>query len=355
MHLLDRLFGLVSPREKFFVDGWGDPAVLPSDAPVELARLRPARIGLRLTPIGRVRGGRLLEGHFESPEPRLPPAARTARVRLLVPPGKARGIAVHLAASGDEGFRFRQLLAAPLLARGIGALILENPFYGSRRPPGQPTYAVRCVSDLQLMAAATVQEARALLRWLRETGAAPLLGVTGYSMGGQLAAMVGQATRFPLAVVPVAPSCSPVSVFEEGVLREVARWSALGPGPEEARRALCRHLSRFSVKALPPPRAPEAAIVVGTAEDGVVPPAEMRKIADHWGCELRWLPAGHVSAVLLHREAIRQAIADAFERLERGRHAGPGPSGRRRPMKNGERRAGLFERGSVRRSPRIAL
>jgi hypothetical protein len=93
---------------------------------------------------------------------------------------------------------------------------------------------------------------------------------------------------------------------------------------EAAREALCAHLARFSVTNLPAPAIPAAAIVVGTAADGVVPPSDMRRIAEHWGCELRWLPAGHVSAVLRHQGAMREAIRAAFERLEAERTAARG-------------------------------
>jgi hypothetical protein len=71
----------------------------------------------------------------------------------------------------------------------------------------------------------------------------------------------------------------------------------------------------LSVLALPAPRDPGRAIVVGTLEDGVVPPQEMAAIAAHWrGAELRWLRGGHVSAFLFQATALRQALLDAFAR-----------------------------------------
>ena len=319
MHLLDLFFGLAARGPRFFADGWGDRALCEAMDPVELADRRVPAVPLSLGPPRRALGGLLHEGTFESPETRLPPCARTARVRLLLPEDEVRGVAVHLAASGDQGFLVRLRFAAPLLARGVGALVLENAFYGARRPPNQLGPAVRSVSDLHLMGAATFQEGRVLLRWLREERRVPLVGVTGFSMGGQLAAMVGASVSFPCAVVPMAATCSPDSVLRDGVLRHVAHWAALaGRGEDEqaARAALCAHLSRFSVTSLPAPAVPEAAIVVGTAGDGVVPPSEMRRIASHWGAELRWLDAGHVSAVLRHQGAMRDALADAFLRLE---------------------------------------
>jgi dienelactone hydrolase len=260
-------------------------------------------------------------------------------VKLLLPDDEVRGVAVHLAASGDQGFSVRLRFAAPLLQHGLGALVLENAFYGARRPANQPRHAVRSISDLHLMGAATFQEGRALLRWLRDERQVPLVGITGYSMGGQLAAMVAASVPFPCAVVPMAAPCAPDSVLRDGCLRHLAQWPALAAGGDDAlaRRVLCDHLSRFSVTRLPPPAVPAAAIVVGAAEDGIVPPRESERIARHWRAELRWLPAGHVSAVLRHQGELRAAIADAFDRLEaelrpsgRGRRRVPGSARRAR-------------------------
>jgi dienelactone hydrolase len=340
MHVLDLLFGLAARGPRFFQDGWGDRALCDEIDPVALARRPPRRIALRPGPARRAFGGLLSEGTFESPEDRLPGCARSARVQLLVPEGPLRGVAVHLAASGDQGFSVRLRFAAPLLARGVGALVLENAYYGARRPANQPRHAVRSISDLHLMAAATFQEGRALLRWLHDERQVPLVGITGYSMGGQLAAMAGASAPFPCAVVPMAAPCAPDSVLRDGVLHHLAEWSAIAAGGDAklARRTLCAHLARFSVTRLPPPVVPAAALVVGAAEDGIVPPRESERIARHWGSELRWLPAGHVSAVLRHQDEMRAAIADAFDRLEaavtprsdRARRGAPGSGPRAR-------------------------
>jgi dienelactone hydrolase len=319
MHVLDFVFGLAARGPRFFQDGWGDRALCEAMDPVALARRRISRLSVDLGPVRREHGGLLQEGAFESPEVRLPACARTARVRLLLPERDVRAVALHLAASGDQGFGVRTRFAAPLLERGIGALILENAYYGARRPANQPRHAFRSISDLHLMGSATFQEGRALLRWARERLRIPLVGVTGYSMGGQLSAMVGASMPFPVAVVPVAAPCSPSSVLREGVLHHVAEWEAIagrGGSVEAARKTLCAHLSRFSVTTIPPPVWPGAAIVVGTQGDGVVPPADQQRIARHWGAELRWLSAGHVSAVLRHQGEMRAAVVDAFDRLE---------------------------------------
>jgi hypothetical protein len=317
MRFLDVACGIVLGRPLFFADGWGDESVLHDD-PVTLTSRAPAQVAIRWGASWRTRWANVREGSFDSPETRLPSCGRRARVQLALPAGPLRGVALHLAATGDQGFRMRLRLAAPLLERGIGALVLENAFYGSRRPPRQLGPVVRTVSDLYLMAAATLHEGRALLRWLHEQPFGTV-GVTGYSMGGQMAAMVAATVPFPVAVVPVAPTCSPDSVLRSGALCNVASWAALaadGEDPTATRDGLCSRLARYSVTRLAPPERPDAAIVVGTALDAIVPPAQMRRIAQHWGCELRWVAASHVSAVFRHQGAFRDAIADAFERLD---------------------------------------
>jgi dienelactone hydrolase len=321
VHWLDRALYLALPRQPFFAGGWGDRRVLEERRIERLRGLPPDPVEVRWEREERRSGARVRIGWFDSPEQLLPAEGRRARVQLLLPEtGEPRAVCVHLAASGDQGFGPRARFAGPLLRRGLAALILENAYYGERRPTGQPGAAVRTVSDLVVMGSATVREARALLAWLRGQGH-PRVGVAGYSMGGQMAAVVAASLPFPLAVAAMAPSNSPATVFTEGLLSTHPRWDALtrpGERPEKARAALRERFLPFAVTALPPPAEPRAAVVVGNRGDGVVAPADMQRIAEHWGCEMRWLDTGHVGAVLWHQEALRAAVADAFDRLPDG-------------------------------------
>lgn len=317
-HWLDRVFYLFLTRQPFFAGGWGDEGVI-RDISVEGARERPAApIEIAWGPERSELGGRLRQGTFDSPEPRLPAVARRARVRMLRPAaGEPRAVYLHFASSGDEGFAMRLRFAAPLLESGVAALVLENPYYGERRPTGQPGAALRTVSDMVLMATAAVREGRALLAWLEGAGHRRL-GVTGYSMGGQMSAMVAATWPRPLAVAALAPSDSPASVFTEGLLRSHPRWDALrrpGESEDRARAELRQLFLRYAVSTLPPPVEPRAAVVVANRLDGVVPPADAERIARRWSCELRWLEGGHVSAVIFDQPAMRRALADALARL----------------------------------------
>jgi dienelactone hydrolase len=316
MHLLDRLIASALPRGRFFRSGWGDQDLLGSLAEDDLASV-PVDTEVMWRPPRRFGDLVVQDGAFESPEQRLPRAVRLARVRRLGAAGvEPRAAVVLLAASGDQGYRARTALVRPLLARGLAVLLLENPYYGARRPADQDGVALPTVSDFALMAVAVVKEAKALLAVARRD--VPRTCVAGYSMGGNLAAVVAATVPFAVGAVPLAPSASPAPVFTDGVLRVYPALGALAghdEGPEEARTRLRTFLARFDVTRLSRPRAPHAAIVVGTKDDGFVPPSEMRRLAAHWSCELRWLQAGHASGYLFHRAAMRQALLDAISRL----------------------------------------
>lgn len=78
------------------------------------------------------------------------------------------------------------MTALPLLKEdGIGALLLENPFYGSRKPKDQRRSQLNQVSDLLVMGLALILECHVLIGWLEREGLGPV-GVTGLSMGGHV-------------------------------------------------------------------------------------------------------------------------------------------------------------------------
>ncbi len=62
---------------------------------------------------------------------------------------------------------------------------MENPFYGSRKPPGQVRSQLQHVSDLFVMGLALIFECLVLLKWLEGEGLGPV-GLTGLSMGGHV-------------------------------------------------------------------------------------------------------------------------------------------------------------------------
>ncbi len=163
------------------------------------------------------------------------------------------------------------------------------------------------------MGNAAVVEGRSILATLEERRVARL-GVSGYSMGGNIAAIIGGSVRFPIAVAPQAPSHSPAPVYTRGILSRAVAWGALG-GPE-ARDRLESLLGSVSALDFPPPVASDAAVLSAARDDGYIPTQAVLSLHHHWpGSELRWLKGGHASLYMFGKERLAQAIEDSFDRL----------------------------------------
>ncbi len=319
MHWLDALAGRVIRTKRLypplFPGGWGDPPRLAACRERVQQALPVARIDVVWQKTRNVEGLLVRDGRFESPVAELPAASRWAGVRLLLPSASSRRLCLLMAATNDHGYSTRTRLARELAVRGIGAVILENPYYGTRRPiaGGQP---LQTVLDLLLMGLGAVEEGRALLRWLREHHDTVSLGVSGYSMGGNIASLIGATVPFPVAVAPLAASHSPGPVFTQGLLAGAVHWPALGP-VAEARTRLADALGAASTLHFPPPPHAATAVLLAARADGYVPRDAVEALHRHWpGSELRWVGGGHVS---LHRQRRLHAetIVEAFHRTER--------------------------------------
>ena len=265
-----------------------------------------------------VSGGEVRLATFSSPAPTpMPDECRTARVAIWTPTRAPTGATcILLASTGDEGFRWREGLARRLLTKGIGSVILENPFYGSRRPRGQLGPILRTVVDQFAMSTAMVDEARALLGWIRDAGHLP--GVTGYSQGGFMAAFAAAFVDFPVAVVPRAAGTAAAPVLTEWALHRAVHWPSLAResgSVAEARAELARHLSVVDLTRFPAPVAPELATVLVARHDRVFPEHTGRALHRHWsGSELVVSNSSHVTSALLNEAVHARAVVDTFRR-----------------------------------------
>jgi alpha-beta hydrolase superfamily lysophospholipase len=304
------------PKSKrVFADGWGDLGLL------ELLEITdvgpPPEIYVEWERSWHEHGVAVRHGRFGSPVAALPLAADDAFVLEVRPLGHVARMCVLLPAWNDEGFRTRRKIAEGLCRRGIGALMLEAPLYGTRRLAhgGSP---IRTVADFALMTRSVVQEGRSLVAWLRRQGMAP--GVAGFSMGGSLAATVGATMPYPIALAPLAAAHAPNSVFVAGVLRSSVAWEALGPS---GAIRLFDELSRPSVLRIDPGPATTTAVLVGATRDGFVPAEATEAIHSHWpGADMRWIDAGHATLLWRHLKALVAAIGDAFDRVDAAAETG---------------------------------
>ncbi|XP_035824379.1 protein ABHD18 isoform X2 [Aplysia californica] len=180
---------------------------------------------------------RVLEGHFLSPFVHhlpgiMPKEVETANFQMILPVQWRhpihRPVCIHLAGTGDHFYWRRRLLTArPLLKEaGIASIILENPYYGSRKPKEQLRSSLHNVSDLFVMGGALVLESLALLHWCEREGWGPL-GISGVSMGGHMASGVATLWPKPLSVVPILSWTTASISFTEGVMSGAIPWHTL--------------------------------------------------------------------------------------------------------------------------------
>ena len=125
----------------------------------------------------------------------MPAAAATAHFQLVLPRDHRLGvdsipIGICYAGTGDHGFsRRRVLTAGPLLNQyRIASILLENPFYGLRKPPDQSRSSLSYVTDLYVMGKALILDTMVLLHWCQKMKLSPAI-LHGYSMGGHMASL----------------------------------------------------------------------------------------------------------------------------------------------------------------------
>ncbi|KAG5672674.1 hypothetical protein PVAND_002785 [Polypedilum vanderplanki] len=230
---------------KFFTKGWGEPKnlqrlfefrkvmsnretcvkLVPNDYPVEITK---EEVTSECT---------IIEGKFFTPMelhlPGLvPQAAKHAHFQMILPnkwpEENYKPVCLHLAGTGDHYYwRRRNLIVKPLMKEAnLGAIILENPFYGVRKPVDQVASALHNVSDIFVMGGCLILESLVLLNWCEKMGYGPL-GITGLSMGGHMASLAASNYPKPLVLVPCLSWSTASSVFTEGVMSHSINWDML--------------------------------------------------------------------------------------------------------------------------------
>ncbi len=316
VHPIDRLATILMRLDRgrlgIFPEGWGDTTTLemigspprPEDPIPELDVVWGRK--------EEHRGLRVRRGTFASPvSDRLPLECRPVPIEVVEPAAGTDRMVLLMAAWNDHGFATRRKLVALLAERGIGAAMVDIPFYGDRRLTAHPAQAIRTVANFMVMGHGALHEARALLAMFRSSYTP---GVSGYSMGGNMAALVSASMPFPVATAPHAASHSPGPVYLDGVLSTAVDWSALGGG--DARDRLRTMLSAVTVLATDPLPHHAAAVLVAARKDGFVPVSATKALHRHWtGSELIWVDAGHASLLGRHRPELADSVVRAFDRL----------------------------------------
>ena len=314
VHPLDVFAAWLTCGSKLFSRGWGDESLL-ADLSERTSFAHPPgpisvdwRVGANANKTIR------RDGTFTSPLNSLPKEARTVHVRAWSQLGNTAACVI-LAASRDEGYKMRERIFGALVSQGLDLYLPENPFYGLRR--ATPSASLTTFSDQALMNLGMVWEARALLENLRNSY--QKLAVAGYSMGGHMAAIAAAVCPFPIACAALATGVSAAPIYTQGLLSWSIDLAALAGKTglrSEANERLRRLIEAADLTRYSPPLRADAAVLVGCARDGYVLRTEIQRLHDYWpGSELRWLQAGHVTAVIRGRSRLRGAVVDATERL----------------------------------------
>ncbi|CAI9586201.1 unnamed protein product [Staurois parvus] len=229
---------------KFFIRGWGKPEDLKRIFEFrkiignreKCQHLVPKDYPVYVDTVEEQTDCKILDGHFTSPLVHyvpdvMPNETVVARFQFIVPKewkSKYRPVCIHLAGTGDHYYwRRRTLMARPMLKEaGIASLLLENPYYGCRKPKDQLRSSLKNVSDLFVMGGALVLETAALLYWLEREGYGPL-GMTGISMGGHMASLAVTNWPKPIPLVPCLSWSTASGVFTTGVLSKAVNWREL--------------------------------------------------------------------------------------------------------------------------------
>lgn len=244
----------------------------------------------------------------------LPEEARMVHLRACLREGN-RNACVILAGSHDEGYRLRERVFGALADRGTDLYFLENPYYGLRRIPGGLS-AIK-VSDQAMMAVGMVLEARALLGCLQPQY--DRLAVAGYSMGGHMAAITAAVTPFPVACAALATGASASTIYTRGLMTWAVDFDRLAGGRAHraaAQERLYQAFDAADITRYPAPLRVDAAVILGCTHDGYVLRSETERLHRHWpGSTLRWLDAGHFSALLTSRRVLCECVAEAIAKL----------------------------------------
>jgi hypothetical protein len=313
-HPLDTLVAWLSRYSKLFSQGWGDESLL-AHLSRDVSQVDPSvPIHVRWTSERGRNGSIVSDGIFESPFRGLPPQVGTVHVRAWKRPAH-QAACVILAASRDEGYAVRERVFGSLVERDIDLYFVESPFYGRRRTAAGP--AAITVSDQGLMALSLVWEASALLRHLGRTY--ERIAISGYSMGGHMAAITAAVSPFPVACAALATGASASSIYTRGLLSWSVDVNALGGAHIHkaiVKERLHHAFEAADVTCYPLPQRPDAAVIAGCTRDGYVLRTETERLHRHWrGSTLRWIPAGHFSALVTQRRSLCNCIESAMARL----------------------------------------
>lgn len=321
--LLDRAYRAATNNELFFNQGCGDYDYLE-----ELVRIYNEIPDLKSVDIKwqeskKLLGLEMANGTFISSANKfLPSESKIAYIRKIMPLNANQNtpVVVHFPGTGDEGFKRREFfLAVPLAKKGIGSIILEAPYYGERRPHHQNGMYIREASDLFKMVHSMFEEGRSLIDYLEKQGFKNVI-TTGFSMGGVLSIMTSFNHDLVKGVIPCVTPHSPHPVFLEQTLKDSINWEAMWKDlPKEFNTPqdyLAKYFNLSNMETFPRFRIPKEVEIIAATHDAYVPKISGEILAKELNAkQVTWVDGGHVSALVLYSNIVRQKIFEVCERV----------------------------------------
>lgn len=244
---------------------------------------------------------RLAPGRWARREERWRDPARGWHGRRWLPrraaPGQPVVVLLHPWMATPLHLWLYRWLTAPLRRAGVELWVPTLPEHMERAEAGRAS-GEQCVSADLTRTAASIRggaaETVALVRWLRERGAARV-SLWGVSLGGWIGALVATMTDDLDAVVLWEPVARPeVTLRESGLTAELRHALDSAAVGEDLLAALLRELSPAE-RPLLVDRA--RVLMVAGRQDTVVPAATVRCLGARWGVATVWLEHAHVSLV----------------------------------------------------------
>lgn len=239
--VVDNYFRTLLVLSKIFKNSWGDPkffekayafrkSVMEKGAVMEVVeRMKPRMFVTKEVVKKEVK---YLEGWFESPLVKVFPEILSGNIgkatwRGMFPKLKKGPLVIHLAGTGDHSFYRREVgFANDLIKQNVSSILLQNPYYGSRRPKQQFRSSLLNVSDLFMMGGALMAECNYLLDWSQKLDYRPV-GLAGVSMGGHMVSLACTNSPWPVSVVPCLSWTTAAPVFVKGALSRAIPWNVL--------------------------------------------------------------------------------------------------------------------------------
>jgi hypothetical protein len=192
------------------------------------------------------------------------------------------------------------------------------PFHGRRNPrhalfSGEYFWTADLVRSFE-GALQAVHDARCLMGWLRRRGY-ERIGVTGVSLGGSLAMLMGCLAPAPDFLIPIVAHLRLAEAVENASIlwrmkRDLERWGVHEP---ERRRIF----ERLGLDTAKPLLSPDQQLWIEAREDAHIDPALVAEQWQAWGRpEIHWLPGGHMTFPL-HLPEITRAMKDFVEASRR--------------------------------------